>query len=385
MHIERRDLWWSLLGQLVAAVYWPNPLVWLALSRQREESEKASDDGVVNAGIRATEYADHLVSIASARTLDLWMLAQPAASGLEMARTNQLEKRIKSMFSPLNSRAPVGKASAAFAALAGLLLLAPVAGWRIAAQDSRTDSGIVGTVSDASGAAVPGAKVIVTFPATATPTAAMQGVRREVLRSSPAGEFRFAPLPAGVYTMQVRKEGFAQLEQAGVVVEAGKTTAVKLMLNVGQLQENITIRGNDPAPASADSFRPLPPPLPPPPAPVRDALSSGLATAASQSPGGPVKIRVGGNVMASKLEQKIAPRYPADCKAEHLEGTVLLRAVIGKDGTVVALESVNEFVDQRFRDSAMEAVRQWRYRPTLLNGQPVEVVTEVEVNFTLLP
>lgn len=77
------------------------------------------------------------------------------------------------------------------------------------------------------------------------------------------------------------------------------------------------------------------------------------------------------------------PAYPPDCKAEGVEGTVALRATIGRDGGMLNLERINELVDARLAQAAMDAVRQWRYQPTLLNGQPVEVLTEVEVNFTL--
>jgi protein TonB len=92
---------------------------------------------------------------------------------------------------------------------------------------------------------------------------------------------------------------------------------------------------------------------------------------------------VGGSVQATKVESMVRPSYPPDCKAEGIEGTVLMRAVIGRDGVLLNLEAINKLVDQRLVDAAMEAVRQWRYRPTLLNGNPVEVITEIQVNFTL--
>ena len=75
--------------------------------------------------------------------------------------------------------------------------------------------------------------------------------------------------------------------------------------------------------------------------------------------------------------------YPPDCKAEGIEGTVALRAAIGRDGSVLNLERINELVDARLVQAAMDAVKQWRYQPTLLNGQPVEVLTDIEVNFKL--
>ncbi len=92
---------------------------------------------------------------------------------------------------------------------------------------------------------------------------------------------------------------------------------------------------------------------------------------------------MGGNVQASKMVAMTRPTYPADCKAEGVQGTVLLMAVIGTDGSVLNLQQVNELVDPRLVTAATEAVRQWRYKPTLLNGAPVEVVTKIEVNFRL--
>ncbi len=62
---------------------------------------------------------------------------------------------------------------------------------------------------------------------------------------------------------------------------------------------------------------------------------------------------------------------------------MVLRAVIGTDGSVLNLQQVNELVDKRLVAAATEAVKQWRYKPTFLNGQPVEVITEVQVNFVL--
>jgi protein TonB len=80
---------------------------------------------------------------------------------------------------------------------------------------------------------------------------------------------------------------------------------------------------------------------------------------------------------------KVNPAYPPDCKAEGIEGSVALRATISREGNVLNLERINELVDSRLAQAAMDAVQQWRYQPTLLNGQPVEVITEIGVNFKL--
>ena len=95
----------------------------------------------------------------------------------------------------------------------------------------------------------------------------------------------------------------------------------------------------------------------------------------------PDAIRVSGGVMAAQLVTKVNPTYPPDAKAKGVSGAVVLAAVIGKDGIVLKLTVVSGPED--LRDNAVEAVRQWVYKPYLLNGQPVTVQTVVTVNFTL--
>ena len=86
-------------------------------------------------------------------------------------------------------------------------------------------------------------------------------------------------------------------------------------------------------------------------------------------------------VMAAALVYKVQPRYPAIALAIHLAGTVYLRAIIGTDGTVRQLEVISG--NPILANPALQAVRQWRYQPTRLNGEPVEVETFITVNFIL--
>jgi TonB family protein len=95
----------------------------------------------------------------------------------------------------------------------------------------------------------------------------------------------------------------------------------------------------------------------------------------------PGQIRVGGNIQAEKLIEKPIPPYPPLAKQARIQGVVRFNAVIGRDGTVVNLTLVSGH--PLFVPNATEAVRQWKYQPTLLNGQPVEVVTQIDVSFTL--
>jgi protein TonB len=92
---------------------------------------------------------------------------------------------------------------------------------------------------------------------------------------------------------------------------------------------------------------------------------------------------VGGDVQATKIVKMVRPEYPDQAKDAGIEGTVLLRAVVGKDGSLLNLGVLNSNVDAMLAKAAMDAVSQWRYQPTLLNGQPVEVITTITVNFRL--
>lgn len=97
--------------------------------------------------------------------------------------------------------------------------------------------------------------------------------------------------------------------------------------------------------------------------------------------GTPERIRVGSNVMVAKLLHMVSPTPPPEVRSARIQGTVRLRVVIGKDGTVQDLNVLEGH--PILAKSAVEAVRQWRYQPTLLNGEPVEVETTIDVVFTL--
>lgn len=100
-----------------------------------------------------------------------------------------------------------------------------------------------------------------------------------------------------------------------------------------------------------------------------------------EKPKTPARIRVGGNVQAANLIRKVIPVYPPLAKQARIQGTVRFQAIIGKDGTIQNLQLVSGH--PLLVAAAQQAVSQWVYKPTLLNGDPVEVVTTIDVNFTL--
>jgi len=98
-------------------------------------------------------------------------------------------------------------------------------------------------------------------------------------------------------------------------------------------------------------------------------------------PGVPARrIRQGGAVTAASLIYKMQPQYPAEAKAKHISGSVRLHAIIGTNGAVARLDVVSG--DPLLAEAALEAARQWRYRPTMLNGEPVEVDTMIDMIFS---
>jgi protein TonB len=98
-------------------------------------------------------------------------------------------------------------------------------------------------------------------------------------------------------------------------------------------------------------------------------------------PAPPQKLRISSGVATGMLVLQVRPQYPRLAMQAHVQGTVVLQAVIGKDGTVHDLRVISGH--PLLAPAAIEAVKQWRYRPYLLNNEPVEVDTQVNVNFTL--
>ncbi len=124
--------------------------------------------------------------------------------------------------------------------------------------------------------------------------------------------------------------------------------------------------------------------------PLRAATANETAAADDQSKSGSENsktdagqkvIRVGGRTQEKNIVRKVLPKYPPEAKAKHIQGLVTLEATISKEGHVENLKLISGPAE--LVQASEDAVKQWEYRPTLLNGEPVEVITEVDVNYTL--
>ena len=93
------------------------------------------------------------------------------------------------------------------------------------------------------------------------------------------------------------------------------------------------------------------------------------------------RIHVEGGVTTGLLIRRVNPEYPEKARRKRIQGTVVLHAVISKEGDIADLSAVSG--DPLLVKSALKAVKQWKYKPYFFQGKPVEVSTEIRVNFTL--
>jgi TonB family protein len=260
-----------------------------------------------------------------------------------MATTSHLESRVKSILDPFINRSFPARATWFAAIVLTAALLAPLTTFTLRAQQPTGASPITGTVTDPTGAVVANASAAVID---------QSGVR-ETTATSQIGRYTFANIAPGYYTVEVRAPGFAVFRLDNLALVNGGKLEIDAHLAVGGLNERITV-------AAQGTPRP---------------------SAAGTGARGP--IRVGGNVQAPSLIQQVNPVYPGFLQAQGIEGTVILSALISKQGVPTSLRVLKNPGKEDFVTAALSAVEQWRYQPTLLNGEPIEVLTTVQVDFKL--
>ena len=381
-HIERFDWPVQMLAEVARGVCWFNPLYWLVCRLLRLESEHACDDVVLNAGFEGKSYAAHLLEIARKfKNQD-----RSWSPVLAMARRRHLERRFIAMLNPLLNHGSVSRATVAAMSVGVLCVALPVVAMQApaaeqsppaspapvaptilartipapAAAPSRApalskraapkpaplqglaDGSLRGVVYDATGAVVPGVVVMVTD---------QQRRIESQITTGEVGQFEFRGLPPGSYSLAAQLPGFANARIGGIEIKSSQTYRQNIILSLGPIVQRVTVSATGQP---------------------RPAVPSGV----------PQRIRVGGNVQAANLISQVKPTYPESVRAAGIEGTVHLQGIIGVDGSLIGLRVLGSN-DRNLAVAALEAVSQWRYRPTLLNGEPAEVVTDIDVEFTL--
>jgi TonB family protein len=350
-HIRRRDIAAQMAAHFIAALWWFQPLVWFLRRTLREESELACDAEAIRCGLRPSGYATELLALAKT----IGGNCRFSTSAIHMVRSGHLEKRLRAI---LNPPAPLLRpqrtyalvfALGAIAIASSALTIGPTNTFNpqgnstmkrtilsaLLTSVSLSAATVSGTISDQTGAPIPDVNVLVYNPDT--------GAKQETV-TAPDGKFSIAGDAAGQYILRMEKPGFTSLFRE-FDLKADSTVAREFTM---------TNEGGQP---------------------VADKLIS-----TNEEPTKP--IRIGGAVAQSNVITKVQPVYPAAAKEARAQGVVQIQATISKDGVPIELRVLSSPNDD-LSQSALEAVRQWRYRPTLLNGAPVEIVTTVIVNYTL--
>lgn len=117
-----------------------------------------------------------------------------------------------------------------------------------------------------------------------------------------------------------------------------------------------------------------------PPASAQDSNGSPDPQMPGEAPARPSRVTINGNAMAARVLSIVQPEYPKALQDAHVSGTVILRAVIAKDGSMKEVTPLSG--PPQLFGSATDAVKQWRYQPTVVEGVPVEVSTTISITFT---
>jgi TonB family protein len=391
-HVRRKDAATHLLGRAALALYWWNPLVWFAWREFLKERERAADDLVLGAGAEAAGYASQLLEIARS-------MQMPAAYGwaaLAMARRSQLEDRLLAILDAGRDRRIPRRASV-IALVAALAILFPVAALHAkseaAAGQTRGDSvagGLIqegnvargqrrfdrakelyGKAADAAGSGPEAATALIDRGEIelSMKDYALAGddfEKAQAADSEKTGEARM--WMAITQERQNNLEAADGLYQSALAAEDPHVAvAATIMELYGKLLREQG-REDDAKKMLGQAFD------------IREAL---MADTARSQPAGADVHKIGGDVKAPVLLSKIEPEYSEEARVAKYDGSVLLSVEVGVDGiirNIRVMRGLGLGLDQK----AVEAVRQWKFKPGTENGQPVTVAAHIEVNFRLL-
>ena len=343
-HVRRGDWLVLIAAELLRVVYWFNPLAWIAGTQLRDESERACDDEVMGQGIEGAEYAEELLALA--RILNAERTGWVAAPA--MARRSSLERRVTAMVNHHVNRQPVGRAPRVLIFAMLFVLAVAVGGLTTAAQSFASYNG---AVVDQTGNVVAGVELTLTNKRT--------GQKYQV-KSSDVGSFEFVGLASGEYELATISPGFRNAKTPMTI--GNKNITGDIRLEVGSLEETITVvdRGEPRVEGAGPTARGYK-------WPPDQAACTAKPT--------------GGYIAPPTKLQDARPVYPRSGGVPKAASVVVLDARIGTDGSVVEARGVDPAADPDLVAAAVDAVKLWKYSPTLLNCIPIEVQMKVTVNF----
>jgi TonB family protein len=411
VHVRRHDWLFTVIEECILSVFWFHPAMWWMIAEIQLAREEAVDREVVGILNSRDQYLESLLALAASRAgFDL----APASPFL---RKRHLQKRVAALLKEVSmSKFRLTSSLAAFVAVLTLTAWLGVRSFPLQAAPQENDSSNI-TVhagplpllhraavqypKSAQAKRIEGTVVLeLSLSETGTVTdarvlsgpeelrgAALQSVlewhyaadAQLPPKTQASIDFKLPGAEAMAATLQAPPDDLAKLDR--LFIQAPDSIKQKL-------EGRLPLREGDRITQSAlndllQTLKEVDEHLRVTIHPNADKTGSMIfVTLYSAGPAeSPKRIRVGGNVEAANIVQKVTPIYPADAKANRIQGSVRFTVIIGKDGRVQNLTLVSG--DPVLAQAAKEAVQQWIYKPTLLNGDPVEVVTQVDVNFTL--
>ena len=443
-HVRRGDTASHLLARVALALNWYNPLAWYAWRQFLKERECATDDLVLQAGARASDYAGHLLDVA--RT----MANTPAVgwAAIAMAKPSQLEGRLLAILDPKVNRQTPRRATAGLAALLAVCAVVPLAA--VQSQDSVTqavapdvDATIRAAIAqknhqmlESAASAFENLRQYDTaqklLESAATIRSEVSGDRSpeyalgllklgdleqrrnndksavdfyqralQIMGDRPESSGALLYLGTSAFIRKDYDNAVAYFQRVQAVNPAQAGTATMWVALVRERQKDFVqaealfqnaLALQDPRSADAATTMVLYAQL------LRQqgrldeagsmeeksaALRRPVARPAVQTAPGSGVYRVGGSVTAPRLLSKVEPEYSEVARAAKYQGTVTLQVEVGPDGlahNVQVVRSLGMGLDQK----AIDAVSRWQFQPGTKDGQPVTVLANIEVNFRLL-
>jgi TonB family protein len=364
-HIVRRDWIVHVLAELACAVYWFNPLFWIAKNRVCRESEYAADDVVLTLGVDGTEYAAHLLDIVRAAQAPrvAW------ASTIAMARPSHLERRFAALLNAYTNRSTATRRTLAAAVAVTMLVALPLAAYGLKGVDDlniqiRTSNlpaiaeGAAPSGQDAAITSVPQLRVVGSSDSAGITT------RPEII------EYTTPPL----YSDEARERGIEGIVTVGARVEPdGGVSTARVVRGLGAgLDQNAIValrqwrfrpgtRAGAPVAMEAEvdiafNLR-------------NEALNALIANDMATRVGPGVTPPQAIRVFSLKTWRRVAPR-----------GTVVLDVVLLEDGRPKIVR-ILQSLDPELDESAVRQFEQWRFSPAMKNGRPIKVRLNAEVRF----
>ena len=441
-HVRRGDLAAHLIARTALSIHWYNPLAWTAWRQFLKERERATDDLVLNAGARPSDYAGHLLEIA--RTLQ----APPAlgSAALAMARCSQLEGRLLAILDSSADRHPPARASITFAVVLAVAAVAPFAAVRAEDRTATVPADVDATIR---AAVAQKNHDMLERAAKAAEVLQRYDLARRLLDSSlhiraEASGRQSADYGAGLVKLgdlERSRNNFTEAEAfytKAVSVLGDRPEAARPLINLG------TAAWRDKKPEQALQYfqrAQVADPLHSGPALMWMALLQGQPAEAEglfkqallledpgsaeaaltmelyssflnrQNRGDEAKsvqeqaastrkalgaqavavrrgsaataFRVGNGVTPPKLVSKVEPEYTEEARLAKYQGTVTVSTEIGTDGLAQDLRVVRG-LGLGLDEQALKAIAQWKFQPGARDGQPVPVQATIEVNFRLL-